>query len=123
METPEIEAGSTFSLVVNIGAFNLALTDITWSYNEANFMSGQDRITITSPSFSTLGPVSSTLERTSVIPLDAGEYTVSATNPAGSSNFTFQVSVTGKILLGTLPMVLKCNFFTTLTYPNIIYSQ
>ena len=99
METPEIEVGSTLSLAVNIGAFNLNLTIITWSHNGANLMSGQDRTTITSPSLSTPAPVSSTLERTSVVPLDAGEYTVSATNLAGSSNFTFQVVVTGKLLI------------------------
>ena len=97
METPEIEVGSTLSLAINIRAFNLDLTDITWSHIGSVVMSGQDRITITSPSLSTPAPVSSTLERTSVVPLDAGEYTVSATNPAGSSNFTFQVAVTGKI--------------------------
>ena len=99
METLEIEVGGTLSLAVNIGAFNLNLTNINWSHSGANLMSGQDRITITSPSLSTPPPVSSTLERTSVILLDAGEYTVSATNPAGSSNFTFQVVVTGKLLI------------------------
>ena len=98
METPEIEVGSTLSLVVNIGAFNLDLTDITWSHNGSILTSGQNRITITSPSLSTPAPGSSTLERATVIPVDAGEYTVSATNPAGSSNFTFQVAVTGKIV-------------------------
>ena len=100
-ETPEIEAGSTLSLAVNISAFNLDLTNITWSHNGTNLMSvqGQNRISITSSSLSTPAPVSSTLERTSVIPLDAGEYTVSANNPAGSSNFTFQVVVTGKVLI------------------------
>ena len=98
METPEVVVGSTLSAVVNIGAFNLDLAYITWSHNGSNLMTGHDRITITSPSLSTPAPVSSTLERASVIPVDAGEYTVSASNPAGSSNFTFQVSVIGKVL-------------------------
>ena len=99
MKTHEIETGNTLSLVVNITAFNLDLTSITWSHNGVYLMSGQDRISINSPSLSTPAPASSTLERTSVVPLDAGEYTVSATNPAGSSNFTFQVVVTGKVLI------------------------
>ena len=67
-----------------------------WTHNDDTIISGQDRITVSNPPLSAPAPVMSTLMRSSVIPLDAGNYTITATNPAGSNMYTFRVAVTGK---------------------------
>ena len=92
-----MQVGNESTLSVNITTFNLALTSITWRHNGNTIISGPDRITITNPSLSAPAPVTSTLVRTSVIPFDAGNYRVTATNPAGSGTLTVGVVVTGKI--------------------------
>ena len=93
----EVQVGNELTLSVNITTFNFALTSITWMHNGNTIISGQDRITITNPYLSASAPVTSTLVRTSAIPFDAGNYTVTATNPAGSGTLTVGVVVTGKI--------------------------
>ena len=95
----EVQVGNELTLSVIITTFNLALTSITWMHNGNTIISGQDRINITNPSLSAPAPVTSTLVRISVIPFDAGNYKVTATNPAGSGTLTVAVVVTGKIIL------------------------
>ncbi len=97
MQSPEVLAGNTLELSVNITSYNLPLTSITWTYNGNALTSGQDSVTITNPSLSDSAPVVSMLMKTSIIPLDSGNYSIMATNPEGSSTYTFQVTVTGKL--------------------------
>ena len=97
MQSPEVLAGNTLELSVNITSFNLPLTNITWTHNGNALTSGQDSVTITNPSLSDSAPVVSMLMKTSIIPLDSGNYSIMATNPEGSSTYTFQVTVTGKL--------------------------
>ena len=93
----EVQVRNDLTLSVNITTFNLPLTYITWMHNGNTIISGQDRITITTPSLSAPAPVTSTLMRTSVIPFDGGNYRVTATNQAGSNTIKIEVVVTGKI--------------------------
>ncbi len=97
MQSPEVLAGNTLELSVNITSFNLPLTNITWTHNGNALTSGQDRVTITNPSLSDSAPVVSMLMRTLIIPLNSGNYSIMATNSEGSSTYTFQVTVTGKL--------------------------
>ncbi len=97
MQSPEVLAGDTLELSVSITSFNLPLTNITWTHNGNVFTTGQERVAISNHSLSDPAPVVSMLTRTSLIPLDAGNYTIMATNPEGSSTYTFQVTVTGKL--------------------------
>ncbi len=97
MQSPEVLAGNTLELSVNITSFNLPLTSITWTHNGNVLTSGQDSVTITNPSLSDPSPVVSMLIRASLIPLDSGNYSIMSTNPEGSSTYTFQVTVTGKL--------------------------
>ena len=96
--SPELEAGNDLMLSVNITRFNLGLTIITWIHGGNILTSGVDRVTITTSSPLTSPPVMSTLQRTSLIPLDFGMYVVTATNPVGSATFTFDVEVSGILL-------------------------
>ena len=93
--SPELEAGNDLMLSVNITRFNRALTSITWSHGGNILTSGVDRVSITTSSPLTSPPVKSTLQRTSLIPLDLGMYIVTATNPVGSDTFTFDMEVSG----------------------------
>ena len=92
----EIPVGTTLSLSANITTYNLPLTNITWFFNETITIDEEDRINLTIPSFSVQGSVISSLQRTSVIPVDSGEYKLIASNPAGSSELSISVTVTGK---------------------------
>ena len=96
--SPELEAGNDLRLSVNITRFNLALAIITWSHGGSILTDGVNRVTITTSSPLTSPPVMSTLQRTSLIPLDFGMYVVTATNPVGSDTFTFDVEVPGILL-------------------------
>ena len=96
--SPELEAGNDLMLSVNITRFNLALSIITWSHGGNILTDGVDRVSITTSSPLTSPPVMSTLQRTSLIPLDFGMYVVTATNPVGSVTFTFDVEVPGILL-------------------------
>ena len=96
--SPEHEAGNDLMLSVNITRFNLALSIITWSHRGNILTSGVDRVSITTSSPLTSPPVMSTLQRTSLIPLDFGMYVITATNPVGSVTFTFDVEVPGILL-------------------------
>ena len=91
----ELEAGNDLMLSVNITRFNLPLTNITWSHGGNSLANGVDRVSITISSPLTSPPVTSTLQRTSLIPLDFGIYVVTATNPVGSDIFTFELEVPG----------------------------
>ena len=97
--SPKLEAGNDLMLSVNISRFNLPLTNTTWSHGGNILTSGVDRVTITTSSPLTSPPVMSTLQRTSLIPLDFGMYVVTATNPVGSVTFTFDVEVPGIIAM------------------------
>ena len=96
--SPELEAGNDLMLSVNITRFNLPLTNITWSHAGNILTSGVDRVSITTSSPLTSPPVMSTLQRTSLIPLDFGIYVVTATNPVGNDSLTFDVEVPGILL-------------------------
>ena len=96
--SPELEAGNDLMLSVNITRFNLGLTNITWSHGGNIITSGVGRVTITTSSPLTSPPVMSTLQRTSLIPLDFGMYVITATNPVSSDTFTFDVEVPGILL-------------------------
>ncbi len=92
---PIIDAVSVLNLTVSIGRFNLRLTDITWTHNGSILMNKEGRVTIINPNLPDQAPVMSSLQRNPLIPLDAGDYTVTATNPVNSDNLTFSVIVTG----------------------------
>ncbi len=91
-----VDAESVLNLAVSIRRFNLRLTNITWTHNGTILMNQEGRVNFTDPDLSDQAPVMSSLQRTSLIPLDAGDYTVTATNPVNSDNLTFSVIVTGK---------------------------
>jgi len=91
-----IAAESVLNLAVSIARFNLRLTNITWTHNGSILMNQTDRVTIANPDLSDLAPVMSSLQRSSLIPSDAGDYTVTATNLVNSDNLTFSIIVIGK---------------------------
>ena len=94
-ESMTVIVGEELSLSVTITDFNLPIT-VTWRQDGDELMSGVDRVTITTESLDT-PPAMSTMVRNPVVSLvDAGVYTVTATNPAGDSVTTFTVTVTGK---------------------------
>ena len=95
-ESIEIEAGSNLSLAVRITTFNSPLTSITWTFNDANIIDGQDRNILIIPSLTDQAPVISTVQRSFVVPIDSGMYSISATNPVGNSVISFNVTVRGK---------------------------
>ena len=95
-ESIEIEAGKNLSLAVRITTFNYPLTNITWTFNDANIIDGQDRNILTIPSLTEPAPVISTIQRSFVVPIDSGMYSISATNPVGNSVISFNVTVRGK---------------------------
>ena len=92
----EIPVGTMLSLSANITTYNLPLTSVTWSFNDETLVHEQDRVTLTIPPLSRQAPVMSSLQRTSVIPVDSGEYKLTASNPAGSGELPISVTVTGK---------------------------
>ena len=92
-ESISVAVGMNFSLMVSIIRFNLPLANVTWTHNGGRIIS---RVNISQLSFLDQSPVTTYLQRTSVIPLDAGNYVITATNPVGSATFTFSVTVTGK---------------------------
>ena len=97
LKSLEIPAGNNMTLSVQITRFNVPLTDITWSHEDNILTSGADRVTITnSPSLS-FSPVSSTMHRTWLIPLDSGLYIANSSNIIGSGTLTFNVTVTGEL--------------------------
>ena len=85
------------SLSVNISGFNLPLTSITWSRQGSSLNGTEDRVIIThTPSQPvTAGPVLSTLQLSTVLPQDSSNYTVTATNDAGSDTVMFTLTVRG----------------------------
>ena len=93
----EIEVGNNLSLSAMITNFNYPLTSITWTFNDGTITNGQDRVILDLPSSLLQPPLMSTLQRSLVIPIDSGTYTVTATNPVGSSEESFTVTVTGKV--------------------------
>ena len=82
--------------MASIERFNLPLTNITWMYNGSILVDKQNRVTTTNPDLSDPAPVMAMLQCSSLIPLDAGEYVVTATNLVGSGMLRFSVTVTGK---------------------------
>ena len=96
--TTEPEAGNNVILSVNITRFNRPLTSINWSHSGNVLTDGVDRITINSSTLDS-PPVISTLQRSSLIPLDFGPYLVNVTNEVGSDTFTFDVEVPGIVLV------------------------
>lgn len=89
-----VAVGTNFSLVASITRFNLNLTSVIWTHNgssnisRANTMEHPDQTSVTV-----------VLQRHSAIPLDAGLYVVTATNPVGNATIEFDVIVTGKLYI------------------------
>ena len=95
-ESIEIEAGNNLSLAVRITTFNYPLTSIIWTFNDANINDGQDRNILIIPSLTDQAPVISTIQRSFVVPIDSGMYSINATNPVGNSVISFNATVRGK---------------------------
>ena len=93
--SPEVDVDNNLTLAVDITNFNPALTDVSWTHEGNAIVNEQDRDVTTTSSLST-APVMATLERSTVTPLDAGSYVVTATNPAGNQSLMFGVTVKGK---------------------------
>ena len=91
----EIPVGHTLSLSAEITTYNLSLINITWLFNNETLSNGQDRVNLTMTCLSEEAPLISSLLRTSVIPVDSGEYKVIASNLTGSSELSIPVTVTG----------------------------
>ena len=89
-----VAVGMNFSLIVSIIRFNLPLTNITWTHNGGSII---NRVNITELSSPSQASVTALLQRTSVLPLDAGNYVITATNPVGKATLGFNVDVTGKL--------------------------
>ncbi len=81
MGRPIVDAESVLNLAVSIGRFNLRLADITWTHNGTILMNQEGRVIIANPDLSDQAPVMSSLQSTSLIPLDAGDYTVVGIHP------------------------------------------
>ena len=94
--SPSVAAGAVLSLMASIEQFNLPLTSITWMHNGSILVDKQNRIIIVNPDLSGPAPVMAMLQRSSLIPLDAGEYVVTATHIVGSGMLNFTVTVTGE---------------------------
>ena len=110
----EIPVGTTLSLSADITTYNLPFTNITWSFKDEALTNGLYRVTFIIPSLSEQAPVMSSLQRTSVIPVDSGVYKLTASNPAGSSEVSISVTVTGKVLLiKHLTMLMFCFLYIT----------
>ena len=90
-----VAVGMNFSLIASIIRFNLPLTSITWTHNGSSIV---NRVNIAQISSLDQSSVTNYLQRTSVIPLDAGNYVMTASNPVGSATFTFSVTVTCKLV-------------------------
>ena len=90
----EVVTGKSISLSVSISGFNLPLTSITWSQPNGT----EDRVTIahTHTLPATTGPVQSTLHLRAALPQDSGNYSITASNGAGSGTAMFTLAVKGK---------------------------
>ena len=96
--SPEVMANGLLTLSVSISDFNLPLTSINWTQLGEHRDSSEDRVNITHSSIltATTSPVISTFILNYTIPADTGNFSVTASNDAGSDTFTFTVSVTGE---------------------------
>ena len=93
-----IDAGNNLTLSAIIEEYNSPLTSIMWSHNDVPVYNGDDRIiTGLNSSMSAMPPVMATLQRMSLIPLDAGRYTITAANDVGSITMTFNVTIYSKL--------------------------
>ncbi len=86
----------TLVLSVNITGFNLPLSEVTWERVGGDTLTdATPRVTIVTSNFN-MDPASSTLTLEMVESLaDQGQYRATATNPAGNSYTTFDVTVLG----------------------------
>ena len=92
----EVVAGDDLTLTASISGFNLPLTSISWTQQGNTLTGSEERVTISNSTL-TSNTATSTFLLSAVLPQDAGTYSITATNPAGSSNvFEFTVTVTGK---------------------------
>ena len=115
----EIPIGNTLSLSAEIANYNLPLTSVRWSFNNESLINGQDRFNLTLPSLSVQAPVMSSLQRTSVIPVDSGDYKLIASNPAGSNELSISVTVTGKKFNNQASQCLSLVFCVAIAPTNI----
>ncbi len=86
----------TLVLSVNVTGFNLPLSEVTWERVGGDTLTdATPRVTIVTSDL-TVDPTSSTLTLEMVESLvDQGQYRATATNPAGNSSTTFDVTVLG----------------------------
>ena len=98
MASPEVMANGLLTLSVSISDFNLPLTSINWTQLGEHHDGSEDRVNITHSSIlpATTETVISTFILINTIPADTGNYSVTATNDAGSDTFTLTVRVTGE---------------------------
>ena len=96
LRSTNVVVGAELNLSITIVRFNLPLTNITWMHNGNILVDKEKRVTITNPNLSDPAPVMAMLQRTSLIPLDSGEYVVTATNSVGSGMLNFSVTVIGE---------------------------
>ena len=99
-QTIAATAGQPLVLSVNITAFNLPLSFITWTFEGVELTNDTERVTIIHSDFN-VDPATSTLILEFVQPiLDETVYSVTVVNPAGQSETTFEVSVIGELMVG-----------------------
>ncbi len=97
----EVVVGTTLNLTVVITDFNLPLTEINWFIDgvSATVITWRTGVfTITNTSTSSL-PASNTLTLSPVqLPIEGGQYSVTAVNTVGMDTTVFNVTVTGECL-------------------------
>ncbi len=94
----EVVTEGTLELSVSIRDFNLPLSEVTWERVGGDTLTDATlRVTIVTTNL-TLDPAFSTFTLETVQSLvDQGEYRATASNPAGNSSTTFDVTVLGII--------------------------
>ena len=104
-----VAVGMNFSLMVSIIRSNLPLTNVTWTHNGSSVTNRVNITELLSPDQTT---ATALFQRTSVIPLDTGNYNITATNPVGNATFEFNVIVTGKLMhiIMLFEICLFCDF-------------
>ncbi len=94
----ELNKGDDLNVTVVIDNFTLPITNIFWSKLGSTLSSNQSKTNILTDVLMQTAPVSSTLQLSSVVPMDSGSYSVTAVSAAGNDTFMFDLRVTGKLM-------------------------
>ena len=96
--SPEVMANGELIMSASISNFNIPLTSISWTQLGDPRDGSEDRVNITHSAMLPVATrtVTSTFILNQTIPADTGNYSVTATNDAGSDTFIFTVSVIGE---------------------------